>query len=84
MKKLLVILMILAMGIVIPNLADARHHDDDRDPCSYCRGWGDCPKCKGKGYTEEYDSNRKEWYEETCIECHGSGKCRRCHGWGWR
>lgn len=33
-----------------------------------------CPKCKGKGYTEEYNPDWKEDESEDCSLCNGTGK----------
>lgn len=83
MKKFLAALMILAMGIVVPNLADARNWNNDEDEdntCHYCNGTGYCSDCGGSG-TEGYTDD--DGNDIPCSRCGGSGQCYFCGGSGY-
>ena len=81
MKKFLTALLVLiALAVIIPSLADASNWTKYQEPetCWTCGGSGHCSSCDGSGYVEEYGSND----EVECSECNGTGHCSTCGGTG--
>lgn len=81
MKKILVALMVVALGVLVfPNLVNAGWFDSsdyEVTPCYGCGGSGICGACGGSGYIEQYD-HVKGYYHEGCGACGTSGLCSAC------
>lgn len=63
---------LMRTGILLQPIVITLLLANTKEPCSKCKGSGDCPGCHGTG---EQDGER-------CIKCRGIKKCLFCHGTG--